>query len=349
MEKLKRSKKEVQLLSQSLEEWHKKGLLTEEQRLKLENSLEPSTLNWKDLSSSAFFFALLFMLIALLALFADKWLMQLINELIETNYFYKSLGLAAAALLFYLLGWRRQKKRPGASYSNETFYALGAFTTALAIAYLGFGLGSSKSQLPNLLVLATTLYLILAFSLRSRLLWLFAILALAGWFGSVTTPENDLQAYYKGMNYPMRFIFFGFFLTVSSFLLKYSNRTRPFQKMTLLIGVSFLLFCLWLMSIFGNIVRYDVWEQLPQSKFLGWSFLLLLTSAIIAWWGHKKQQLTLRDTGLTFLVLNVYTRYTEYFWPLLPKALFFALMALSFWLIGKQAEKLWQPEREENA
>lgn len=336
----------MQLLNQSLEEWHKKGLLTEEQRLRLENSLEPSTLNWKDLSSSAFFFAVLFMLIALLALFADKWLMQLINELIETNYFFKSIGLAAAALLFYLLGWRRQQKRPDASYSNETFYALGAFSTALAIGYLSMGIepASSKSLIPAMLLLAFAVYLALALSLRSRLLWLFAILALAGWFGTVTSPDNDLEAYYKGMNYPLRFIFFGLSLTLSSFLLKYSKRTRPFQKATLLIGVSFLLFCLWLMSIFGNMVRYDVWEQLPQSNFLGWSFLLLIIAGLVAWWGHKNGELTLRDTGLTFLVLNIYTRYAEYAWPVLPKALFFALMALSFWLIGRQTEKLWRTE-----
>ena len=342
MEKLRRSKKEVQLLNQSLEEWHKKGLLTEEQRRKLESSLEVSALNWKDLSSSAFFFAMLFMLVATLALFADKWLIQLINELVETNYFYKSLGLAAVALLFYTLGWRRQQKRPEASYSNETFYALGAFITALAIGYLGMGIGSGKSLIPGLLILATAVYLILAFSFRSRLLWLFAILALAGWFGSATTPDDDLQAYYKGMNYPLRFVFFGLFLTLFSFILNYNARTRPFRKVTLHIGVIFLLFCLWLMSIFGNMVRYDVWEQLSQSNFLGWSFLLLLVAGLVAWWGHKNQQLSLRDIGLTFLVINIYTRYTEYFWPLLPKALFFAIMALSFWLIGRQAEKFWR-------
>ncbi len=346
MEKLRKSKKEVQLLQESIEEWQKKGYLTEEQRIKLGNSLETTALNWKDLSSSAFFFAVLCMLIAVLALFADKWLMQVINELIETNYFYKSAGLAAAALLFYVLGWRRQQKQPGSTYSNETFYALGAFTTALAIGYLSLGMGSdnSKGLVPVMLILAFLTYLLLALSLRSRLLWLFAVLALAGWFGSATSPDNDIQAYYRGMNYPLRFIFFGLLLTLLSFALKYSKQTRPFQKVTLIIGVSILLFCLWLMSIFGNMVRYDVWEQLPQSNFLGWSFLLLLISGLIACWGHKKGELTLRDTGLTFLVLNLYTRYAEYFWPVLPKALFFAIMALSFWLIGRQAERLWRME-----
>lgn len=342
MKKLKRSKKEAELLNQALEEWQEKGHLSEEQGINLKNSLEISAFNWKDLSASSFFFALLFMLLATLALFADRWLMQLINELIETNYFYKSAGLAVVAMLFYLVGWRRQQKQPEASYSNETFYALGAFITALAVGYLGMGIESSRSLIPGLLAIATVIYLLLAFSLQSRLLWLFAMLALAGWFGSVTSPDNDLQTYYKGMNYPLRFIFFGLLLTFFSFLLKGSNRTRPFQKTTLHIGVSFLLFCLWLMSIFGNMVRYDLWEQLPQTHFLGWSFLLLIISALVAWWGHKNGQLSLRDLGLTFLVLNVYSRYTEYFWPLLPKALFFSLMAVSFWLVGRYAEKLWK-------
>lgn len=340
MKKLRRSKKEIQLLNKSLEEWHEKGLLSEEQQKKLQESLDPTSLNWKGLSSSAFFFAMLCMLIAVLALFADRWLMQLINEVIETSYFYKSVGLALVATLFFLLGWRRQQKEPESSYSNETFYALGSFTTALAIGYLGMGIGTGRALIASMLGLATTVYLVLALSLRSRLLWLFAMLALAGWFGSATTPNNELQAYYKGMNYPLRFIFFGLFLTLVSMVFPFNPRTRPFQKTTLVIGLSFLLFCLWLMSIFGNMVRYDVWEQLPQSHFLGWSFLLLLISGSVAWWGHRNRQHTIRDTGLTFLVLNIYTRYTEYFWPILPKALFFALMALSFWLVGRLAEKV---------
>jgi hypothetical protein len=49
-----------------------------------------------------------------------------------------------------------------------------------------------------------------------------------------------------------------------------------------------------------------------------------------------------RGFGLTFVFINLYTRYFEYFWHSLPKALFFGLLAVSFWVIGKYAESLWQ-------
>jgi hypothetical protein len=48
-----------------------------------------------------------------------------------------------------------------------------------------------------------------------------------------------------------------------------------------------------------------------------------------------------RGFGLTFLFINLYTRYFEYFWNTLHKAIFFALLAISFWFIGSRAEKIW--------
>jgi hypothetical protein len=40
----------------------------------------------------------------------------------------------------------------------------------------------------------------------------------------------------------------------------------------------------------------------------------------------------------------MYTRYFEYFWNSMHKALFFALLGISFWLIGSKAEKYWRKE-----
>ncbi|MCH5688495.1 hypothetical protein LWM68_32070 [Niabella sp. W65] len=54
----------------------------------------------------------------------------------------------------------------------------------------------------------------------------------------------------------------------------------------------------------------------------------------------KTKDETLRDIVIIFFLLNIYTRYFEYFWDHTNKGLFFALLALSFWLIGKKAEQL---------
>ena len=49
----------------------------------------------------------------------------------------------------------------------------------------------------------------------------------------------------------------------------------------------------------------------------------------------------LRGFGLTFLFINLYTRFFEYLWDSLHKAVFFAVLAVSFWLLGSKAETLW--------
>ncbi len=49
---------------------------------------------------------------------------------------------------------------------------------------------------------------------------------------------------------------------------------------------------------------------------------------------------SLRDMVLLFLILNLYTRYFEYLWDVTNKGIFFAIMALSFWLIGKKLEQI---------
>ncbi|WP_017733131.1 hypothetical protein [Nafulsella turpanensis] len=344
----KKEQEGIRLLQKSLEEWQEKGYLNNEQKEALEDSLEPTTFNWQDLSLSAFVFAIGCSFIAIIALFADRWLMQALNQFVETSDFIKSFVLALLALVLYLLGWRRQqKKSSNTTYSNETFYTLASFAAAMAIGFLGIALGGGRGTLTAMLGLAAVLYMSLALFLNSRLNWLFGILALAACFGAATAKGTDYQAYYKGMNYPLRFIIFGTLLTLCSYLLTLHSRTRIFSKMTRIVGISSLLFCLWLMSIFGNMVRYDLWEQVSQSHFLGWSLLLMICAALTTWWGHRSGQLTIRDLGITFFILNLYTRYIEYCWTIMPKALFFSLMALSFWLVGKQAEKFWQSEKKE--
>ncbi len=48
-----------------------------------------------------------------------------------------------------------------------------------------------------------------------------------------------------------------------------------------------------------------------------------------------------RGLGLTFLFIDLYTRFFECFWDSIHKAAFFAVLAVSFWCIGRRAEALW--------
>jgi hypothetical protein len=48
-----------------------------------------------------------------------------------------------------------------------------------------------------------------------------------------------------------------------------------------------------------------------------------------------------RGFGITFIFINLYTRFFEYFWEGTHKAIFFAILAISFWYLGSRAEKIW--------
>ena len=50
----------------------------------------------------------------------------------------------------------------------------------------------------------------------------------------------------------------------------------------------------------------------------------------------------LRGFGLTFFFIELYTKFFEYFWNGIHKAIFFAILGVSFWLIGRKAEAMWK-------
>jgi hypothetical protein len=95
------------------------------------------------------------------------------------------------------------------------------------------------------------------------------------------------------------------------------------------------------LSIFGNHADLSIWNGVPQYHF--WYAVLLLTGFSIGaiWWGLKKNERLTAEIGIFFLLLNIYTRYFEYAWDSLHRVVFFALLALSFWIIGKKAEGVW--------
>ena len=47
----------------------------------------------------------------------------------------------------------------------------------------------------------------------------------------------------------------------------------------------------------------------------------------------------MRKFGVTFLFINLYTKYFEFFWGVAHKAIFFTILALSFWVVRKCIRK----------
>ena len=101
---------------------------------------------------------------------------------------------------------------------------------------------------------------------------------------------------------------------------------------------------LWLLSIFGNFASIDQWYGVNQIALLGWASLSIGICGLTFFLGFNLKDEMAREFGATFLILNLYSRFFEYFWDSWHKALFFMVLAISFWIIGRKAEKIWNLE-----
>jgi UDP-N-acetylmuramyl pentapeptide phosphotransferase/UDP-N-acetylglucosamine-1-phosphate transferase len=96
---------------------------------------------------------------------------------------------------------------------------------------------------------------------------------------------------------------------------------------------------LWLLSIFGNFGNLEDWFKIKQTEIFYYGILSGLISVAFIAFGLRNKDEIAREFGITFLLINIYTRYFEYFWDRTDKAIFFGMLAISFWLIGRKAEK----------
>ena len=147
--------------------------------------------------------------------------------------------------------------------------------------------------------------------------------------------------YYLGMNYPLRFILFGGILVGATFILEHTHWFRHFFKSTLVMGLLYLFIALWIMSIFGNYGDMSSWYKVKQIELFHWSLMFGLVAGASIYHGLRFDNGITKGFGITFLFINLYTRYFEYFWDALHKSIFFALLGITFWFVGTKAEKIW--------
>ncbi|WP_316840559.1 DUF2157 domain-containing protein [Pedobacter gandavensis] len=117
-----------------------------------------------------------------------------------------------------------------------------------------------------------------------------------------------------------------------------------FFQITYIIGMMYLFISLWFLSVFGNFGSLEEWYGVKQISLFYWAILSATACVISIFIGLKYRDDIAREFGITFLFINLYTRYFEYFWDSWHKALFFCVLAASFWIIGRKAEKIWNLE-----
>lgn len=339
------SPKEARIVQHAIETWEKEGVIAQDQAQTLRNAYEVSFFDWKRLAKYAFWMAIGSLLIALSSVLADRWLIALFNTLFTAPESAKAVVFALCAGGLYALGIQKRRKNPEKTYSNEAVFFLGVVATALSIAFLGKAIDTGSGHFSLLFLLASLVYGALGLWFPSTLVWVFALLSLGSWFGAETGYASGWGAYYLGMNYPMRFVLFGLVLLgLSTYVFGQWKSRASFLFPSRAMGLLYLFLALWILSIFGNYSDPYAWKMARQIELFHWSLLFGAAALGSIYHGLRYDDGLTRGFGITFLFINLYTRFFEYFWDSTHKAIFFSLLAASFWYLGSKAQKIWNLE-----
>jgi hypothetical protein len=339
--KLNLDKQESDFLNKAIGQWEKNHLIDEGTAEKLRNSYEVKGFDWMRLAKYSFWIAIFCGAIAVGSLVIDNRVIDWLKTLYYTPNIAISALSAIIAIAFFVGGKRSKNKHPEKVFSNEAIIFTGVLFTASCIAFLGKAVDNGSGHFSLLFLLSVFVYGALAWQMDSAMIWLFALISLGSWFGTETGYQTHWSYYFLGLNYPLRFVLFSMVLVICCYLLKKQAWFSRFWDLTYVTGLLYLFISLWLLSIFGDYGTIDAWWHIKQISLFYWGIISAAVAAGFLLLGLKNRDIIAREFGITFLLIFIYTKYFEYFWNHTNKTLFFAILGISFWLIGRRAEKIW--------
>ncbi|EAA3462948.1 DUF2157 domain-containing protein [Salmonella enterica] len=334
------TRKQEHIIRRALADWKQQGRITDSEHAKLAATLNTVAFDWQRLSRYAFWTATACMLTALVSFLADSVLVSWLLVLFSDSWMLRIGCPFVLAVLLYLWGFHRQRRETQWHYSTEAIVFLGVVFTALMLWQLGERLDNGSGHVAPLFLTGCAIYGTVAWSGRSGQVWLFFLLALGSWFGAETGYVSGRGAYWLGMNYPIRFVLFGGALLVTCLLLRDVLAKRRLFTISKATGLTYLFIALWIMSIFGN-YDPDRWSSVAREALILWALLFAVAAGLCIYISLRTDDGMLRGFGLTFLVVNLYTRFFEYFWDSLHKVVFFLIIAISLAVVGRYAERIW--------
>ncbi len=338
---MKLPRKQAAVVQEAIERWKRDGVIPEDQAAMLAATIEVQYFDWRKLAKYSFWIALFSIISSVSAALSDRMLQELLEVLFEAPPLLKCAVLTLIAGGLYRLGVTKRQQDPERFYRNEAIFFLGVLATGGTVSQLGMALDTGSGHYSLLLLLSFLVYAVLGVALESNLIWVFALASLGGWMGTETGYMSGWGAYYLGMNYPLRFVLFGALLTGCALAFEHHPAAGKFHRSTLVMGLLYLFISLWIMSIFGNYGDMHTWERVKQIELFHWSILFAAVAGWAIYHGLRHDNDITKGFGITFLGINLYTRFFELFWNNLHKAIFFALLAASFWYIGSKAETIW--------
>ncbi|AYD46259.1 hypothetical protein [Arachidicoccus soli] len=336
---------QAEFLEGIIDEWRQKELLSEEKSVELKKSFTIRKFNWMAVAQYAFVAAIVCGIVAVVATFADKNLISFFERMVDKIYNAPNAILAilcgSLAAIFFYFADKRKQQRPNKIFTNEGLILLGIAFTAFTSANIAKLIGNGNIYYISVFLIATSLYIAITYWLKNFLVWLFVLLGISSCFITCTSVPTNWHPYFWGLNLPLRLLLFSSIFIFLIDTIKKIPWLKKFYNLSFYYWILLFFISLWAVSVYGNYGNIEQWNNVKQIYLWPWAALSIIISVIVTYWAWKKDNAVLRNFGVSFLFINIYTRYFEYFWDSMPKAVFFIILALSFWIIGRKAEKIW--------
>ena len=188
------------------------------------------------------------------------------------------------------------------------------------------------------LALAFTVLSVLGILLRSFALYTGAVIAIIVWYGIFSAGQGS-DNLFLGMNYPLRYTVFGACILLLSLLQRWVKPGYFTGDINYFTGLILFFTGLWALSVFGNYNTLAQWHIVRQIHVLAYAILFAAAAATSFIAGIRYRDPLARDMGVLFLLINLYTRYFEYFWDSMNKGIFFLVLAITCGFLGWWLDK----------
>ncbi|ASB49262.1 hypothetical protein [Alkalitalea saponilacus] len=338
---MKISRKQNILVEKLLRLWVQKELLSEEKADELRADVEIKSLNWKRIARNLMGLSVLFMVIAFLHLVVDKWVLEIITRFFSLSSLFFMGLLNVLTIFFVWLANIIYKRKQLTVISVEALLLLSIISFSGAV-YYAIEVFALEGFFKVFSVLLTTLYtLILAAFFRSQIIWIIGLIGLTLWMTLETARLGDWNSTFLGMNLPFRWLLFSAMFLLGCRVLPQPSVVKRFIKITFQFWVTVFWISLWLFALFGNYASFEVWDNASAVDLLPGGVLMAALAVIALIYGKKKMEKEWVWMGSLTLVVNLYTQYFLFLWHPFPPALFFFILALSLFILGRKAELVW--------
>ena len=332
-------KNEWAAIQSALEEWERTGKLSAEQAGDLKKTVVIKRTDREQIAQYFFFIALFCALMAFGAIFLNEKLLEKIKLYFSWNDLAIAAITAVLSVIWFLYVGRKRTRLSLVAY--EIYMVLGGLSVLTSLIYVCKQIGTDKTY-TTFLSLSCIILTILSMIFRSRSLWIGAIISFISWFGAFSTWQSANNLF-LGMNYPVRYAVLGLLLMAVAVVQMRIVRVAFAHRITYIMGLFLFFIALWCVSIFGNYNTIVGWQQVRQVHVLAYSIVFGLAAALSFYLGIRFKEDLAKDFGVLFLLINLYTRYFEYFWDSMNKGIFFLILAITFGFLG------WWLERKKHA